>query len=162
MLKLKDIDHKQVRAARKNKDAHKRGLGSTIARLLHILDNIRVGNSGKSYLYIGENNITTQEAKEQLMLWLVEKRIPHHRNMDTIIVTFEIKKRAGLVGWWDIMTKPPPPHTIEVEFICAEMGGWKIGTKQIDEVIVDVSMECHQEFYNQLAIAMATGKYVYV
>ena len=162
MLKLKDIDHKQVRAARKNKDAHKRGLGSTIARLLHILDNIRVGNSGKSYLYIGENNITTQEAKEQLMLWLVEKRIPHHRNMDTIIVTFEIKKRAGLVGWWDIMTKPLPPHTIEIEFMCAELGDGKRGTKQVYEVIVDVSPKAQKIFGHQLMIATATGKYVYV
>ena len=162
MLKLKDVDPKRVRAARNNKQDYKRGLGLTIARLLHILDNIRIGNSGATYLYIGENNITTQEAKEQLMLWLVEKQIPHYRNMDTIIVHFEIRKRAGLMGWWDIMTKPLPPHMIEIEFMCVELGGGKIGTKQIDEVIVDVSLKTRMDFYNQLAMAMATGKYVYV
>ena len=162
MLKLRDIDPKRVRAARTNNDAYQRGRGVTIARLLHILDIINVWNSGKSYLYIGENHITTQEAKEQLMWWLVEKRIPHYQNMTSIIVEFEIKKRPGLMGWWDVMTKPLPPHTIEIEFMCVEFGESKRGTKQIDEVIVDVSIANQQYFYRELSTATATGKYVYV
>lgn len=161
MLKLKEVVPKRLRAVRSG-DKIGRGDGKTISYLLHIFSNMHEFNAGKSYLYVGENTIETDIAKKQFEYWLAEGEIGGYQSKSTVTAIFKITPRRGLMGWWDVCTKPIPPNSIEVEFMCVELGSGKLGTKQVDEVIVDVSEEKRVYFFRQLATAMAKGKSVYV
>lgn len=161
MLKLKEVDPDRVRVARAGEE-HNRGNGKTIARLLHIFINMHEFNVGKSYLYIGENQVEVDLMKHQFEYWLAEGGISAYQTKTTVTAAFKRQLRRGLMGWWDVCTKPVPPNTIEVEFMCVELGEGKLGTKQVDEVIVDVSEEKRNYFFQPLAMAMAKGKKIYV
>lgn len=161
MLKLKEVDPKILRDVRSDEEPG-RGAGKTISYLLHIFSNIHEFNVGKSYLYIGDNSATCDIARTQFEFWLAEAGFGCYHNRNTIIIEFVIKPRGGLMGIWDTITKPRPPYKIKIEFMSVELGSSKLGTKQIEEVIVDVAIPKRKYFARQLTTATATGRNVYV
>lgn len=161
MLQLKDIDPERLRNVR-NDEEPGRGAGKTISYLLHIFSNIHEFNVGKSYLYIGDNSATCDIARDQFDFWLAQAGFSCYQNGNTIIIEFVIKPRGGLLSVWDTLTKPIPPNKIKIEFMSVELGSGKLGTKLIDEAIVDVAIPKRKYFARQLTTAAATGRKVYV
>lgn len=161
MLKLKEVDPKILRAVRSAENVE-RGGGKTISYLLHIFSNMHEFNTGKSYLYVGNNALETTIAKDQFGMWLNESHIVNYHSKDFITAVFKIEPRKGLVGWYDALTKPTPPDKIEIEFMSVELGSGKLGTRQVDEVIVDVDEKRREYFSRELGTACAAGRSVYV